>query len=73
MGSDSVNLTDILINLKYDPNNICRCMAEFSVETEFGMSYGVNLSQGYVRCEESQTELTLDQIETIQKILDNQT
>ena len=73
MGSDSVNLTDILINLKYDPMRVCRCAPEFTVKTEFGDPYGVNLNQGYARCEEGQADLTSDQIKLIQKILDNQT
>ena len=72
MGSDSVNLTDIVINLKYDPMKICRCTPEFTVTTETGTTYGVNLTQGYTRCEEGQADLTLDQIERIQGILDNQ-
>ena len=73
MGSDSVILTDILINLKYDPMRVCRCAPEFTVKTEFGEPYGVNLSQGYARCEDGQVDLTPDQVEMIQKILDNQT
>ena len=73
MGSDSVNLTDILINLKYDPMRVCRCASEFTVKTEFGEPYGVNLSQGYARCEEGQADLTEEQIEQIREILDNQT
>ena len=73
MGSDSVNLTDILINLKYDPMRVCRCTPEFTVKTEFGEPYGVNLSQGYARCEDGQADLTEEQIEKIRKILDNQT
>ena len=73
MGSDSVNLTDMLINLKYDPKQVCRCAPEFTVKTEFGEPYGVNLSQGYARCEEGQTDLTEEQIERIREILDNQT
>ena len=73
MGSDSVNLTDILINLKYDPMKICRCIPEFTVKTEFGEPYGVNLTLGYARCEEGQANLTVEQINLIQKILDNQT
>ena len=73
MGSDSVNLTDILINLKYDPMRVCRCLPEFTVKTEFGEPYGVNLSQGYARCEEGQADLTEEQIEQIREILDNQT
>ena len=73
MGSDSVNLTDILINLKYDPMRVCRCAPEFTVKTEFGEPYGVNLSQGYARCEEGQADLTEEQIEQICKILNSQT
>lgn len=73
MGSDSVSLTDIVINLQYDPIRVCRCASEFTVKTEFGNLYEVNLSQGYARCEEGQTDLTVDQIDLIQKILNNQT
>ena len=73
MGSDSVNLTDILINLKYDPMKVCRCASEFTVKTEFGEPYGVNLTLGYARCEEGQANLTVEQIKLIQEILDNQT
>ena len=73
MGSDSVNLTDILINLKYDPMRVCRCAPEFTVKTEFGEPYAVNLNQGYARCEEGQADLTQDQVSLIQQILDNET
>lgn len=73
MGSDSVNLTDILINLKYDPEMLCDCVSEFSVETESGEEYSVNLSEGYARCADGQADLTPDQVETIQEILNNQT
>lgn len=72
-GSDSVRLTDILINLKYDPDKLCDCMAEFTVKTEFGDPYGVNLSQGYARCDDGQADLTKEQIETIWAVLNNQT
>lgn len=67
-GSDSVNLTDILINLKYDPMRVCRCAPEFTVELESGTRYGVNLSQGYARCDEGQADLTAEQIDMIEKI-----
>ena len=73
MGSDSVNLTDILINLKYDTMRVCRCTPEFTIQTEFGEPYGVNLSQGYARCEDGQADLTEEQIKKIREILDNQT
>lgn len=73
MGTDSVNLNGILINLKYDPMRVCRCAPELTVKTEFGEPYGVNLTQGYARCEEGQADLTAEQIDLIRKIIDNQT
>ena len=72
-GSDSVYLTDLLLNLAYDPDKLCDCMSEFTVKTEFGGPYGVNLSQGYARCKSGQADLTAEQIETIRHILENQT
>ena len=73
MGSDSVYLTDLLLNLKYDPMQLCRCAPEFEVTTEFGGPYGVNLTNGYARCEDGQADLTVEQVEQIRQILDNQT
>lgn len=67
-GGDSVTLTDILINLAYDPEQICRCMTEFAVDTEFGNGYGVNLSESFVRCGAGQAALTAEQAETIRDI-----
>ena len=69
-GSDSVALTDILINLAYDPDQICRCMTAFTVDTEFGNGYGVNLTEFYARCEAGQAALTVEQTEAIRGILD---
>lgn len=66
-------LTDLLRSLPYNPDNLCDCMAEFTVKTEFGGPYGVNLSEGYARCEEGQSALTDEQIDKIQTILNNQT
>lgn len=72
-GSDSVYLTDTLLNLAYDPDKLCDCMAEFTVKTEFGGPYGVNLSQGYARFDGAQADLTKEQVEAIRDIVDNQT
>lgn len=71
-GSDSVYLTDLLLNLDYDPMRVCRCAPEFEVTTEFGGPYGINLSNAYARCEEGQADLTAEQVEQIRKILDTQ-
>ena len=69
-GGDSVALTDLLIHLDYS-EGICRCLPEYLVETEFGEEpYGVNLSESYARYGDSQVELTQEQVEQIQGILD---
>ena len=69
MYGNSVALTDILINLNYDPVKVCRCLPEYTVDTEFGKGYGVNLTEGYARCEKGQADLTREQIERIAEII----
>lgn len=67
-GSDSVTLTDLLENLAYGPE-VCRCMTEFTVDTEFGGGYGVNLTESFVRSSERQASLTTEQVEAIRAVL----
>lgn len=69
-GDDSVTLTDIVINLAYDPEAVCKCLPEFTVDTEFGDGYGVNLTEHYVRCEAGQAPLTAEQAETIRGVIE---
>lgn len=69
-GSDSVSLTDLLINLVYDPEAVCRCGAEFTVDTEFGGGYQVSLSRSFVRCDEGQAALTAAQADIIRAIVE---
>ena len=68
-GGDSVALTDILVNLVYDPGRVCRCPVEFTVDTEFGDGCGVNLAESFARCEAGQAALTAEQTEAIRDIL----
>lgn len=70
MYDESVTLTDILINLDYDPNKVCRCATEYTVDTEFGKGYGINLSEGYARCDKGQAELTAGQVDQIRSIIE---
>lgn len=67
-GDDSVALTDIVINLPY-ADGVCRCLPEFTVNTEFGDGYGVNLTEHYVRLGDHQSPITEEQAETIRGIL----
>ena len=71
-GSDSVALTDILINLAYVEGQVCRCPVEYVVDTEFGEGYGVNLTECFVRYEGGQVSLTQEQAETIADIISRQ-
>ena len=66
----SVTLTDILIILDYDPMRVCRCRPEYTVDTEFGKGYGINLTAGYARCDKGQADLTQEQIDTIAAIIE---
>lgn len=69
-GGDSVTLTDIVIHLDYDPEAVCKCLPEFTVDTEFGGGYGVNLTESYVRCEAGQAPLTAEQTDEIRGIVE---
>ncbi len=69
MGSDSVMLTDLLRYLDYS-NDICKCLPEYIVDTEFGKGYGINLTEGYARYEGKQVSLTDGQIKTVTEIFE---
>lgn len=69
-GGDSVTLTDLLVNLDYDPNKVCRCMPQYRADTEFGKNYHIHLDYGFVRCDQGQAELTREQIDTIAQIVE---
>lgn len=69
-GRDSVTITDILANLDYDPDAVCRCMAEFTVDTETLAGIQVNLTQGFARCEKGQAALTEEQAQSLREIID---
>ena len=69
-GSPSVELTDLLLYLDYS-GDICRCLPEYVVETEFSdTAYGVNLTAGYVRHDGGQVSLTEEQVSLIESIID---
>lgn len=70
MYGNSVTLTDMLQKLTYDPQALCNCIHEFTIDTEFGSNYRVNLTEGYVRYGSGQAALTKEQILTIQGIVD---
>ena len=69
-GSDAVTLTAILENLDYDPQAVCNCLAEFTVETEVGTAYEVNLTEYFARCDAGQAALTQKQADAIREIVE---
>lgn len=69
-GSDAITLMDLVINLAYAPENLCRCAPELSIITEDGGEYGVNLTEAFVRCDAGQAGLTAGQIGAVEDILD---
>lgn len=70
MGSNSVGLTDLLINLDYDPDKVCRCMPQYRADTEFETNYHIHLDNAFVRCEKGQADLTADQVNQIREIVE---
>ena len=69
-GSDSVTLTRILKNLPYNPEEVCRCMEEFTVDTETLSGIQVNLTEAFARCERGQAALTEAQVQSIRPIIE---
>ncbi len=69
MSGNSVTMTDILVNLNYDKAKLCNCLPEYTVDTEFGTGYGINITSGYARCDKGQADLTKEQIDKLKEII----
>ena len=69
-GSDAVTLTAILENLDYTSDDICSCSTEFTVETEIGTEYEINLTEYFARCDAGQAALTQEQADTIREVIE---
>ncbi|MCI8331712.1 MAG: hypothetical protein HFE78_02665 [Clostridiales bacterium] len=72
-GDDAAALTELLSGLKYD-GPVCYCEAEFTVVSESGEAYGVNIREKYARHNVhdnyGQTDLTEKDIEMITEIFE---
>ena len=69
-GSDAVTLTAILENLDYNSDDICSCSTEFTVETEIGTEYEINLTEYFARCDAGQAALTQKQADAIREVIE---
>lgn len=67
-GEKSVALTDLLLHLQYE-DPMCDCLPAYTVDTEFGTGYGINLDGCYVRHDGRQVSLTQEQTDEIADIL----
>lgn len=70
-GADSDAVTNILQSLDYDPDAVCRCMAEFTVDIETMAGIEVNLTEAFARCELGQAALTEQQVVILRDIVEN--
>ena len=68
-GEQAIQVVKILDHLPYDAELVCRCMGEFTVDTETISGIDVNLTEGFARCGEGQASLTQSQVETLSEIL----
>lgn len=66
---DASAMADILVNLDYDPMEVCLCAAEYTVELKTGVQYGINISERYARCDKGQTKLTDAQVDRLNQII----
>ena len=63
-------MTELLKSVSYNPNFVCKCLPEYTVELEDGSAYGVHLSEGYARCDAGQANLTEQQVEKLRQIIE---
>ncbi len=67
-GGASVKVTDLLTYLDYS-EDICKCLPEYTIDTEFGEGYGVSLSEGYARHGDKQASLTEEQLTFLREVI----
>lgn len=65
----SVTITAMFNDLRYD-QPLCDCGAEYTVDTEFGLGYEVNLSEAFVRYEGKQVALTAAQVDELRTAIE---
>ena len=66
---EGMELLSLLKDQAYDVSQLCKCDIEFTVVTEFGVKYHVNLQEGFVRCEQGQAFLSNEDMQKIQSVL----
>ncbi len=65
---DAVALINILINLEYDPQQICNCLTEIQVDLWDTEHYELGIAEGFARNASGQASLTDEQLKTVRDI-----
>ena len=60
----------ILSGISYDKDQICNCLPEYNLALSNGVTYGIHLEEGYIRCEKGQASLTQPPIEALSGMID---
>lgn len=63
-GAEASRIVAVLYQFDYS-GEVCKCLPEYTLELSNGESYGVHLTEGYIRYNGKQTLLTKTQIEDI--------
>ena len=69
---DSAKIYGILLDLKFEGNNPCECEAEYTVTLEGCENYYLNISNGFVRHEGFQVQLSKEQLSVIKSVFSRQ-
>lgn len=68
MYTESLTLHEMLTNLNYDSNKLCKCISEYQIEVDT-KNYEINLTQSYARSDDGQVELTEEQVKTLKEVI----
>ena len=66
-GQEAIDTAMLLGKLKYD-SDVCKCIPEYTVTTDSGVVYGVDLDSSYARCGVCQVQLTSAQVDMLREI-----
>ena len=62
-------LLELLKNQVYEESQRCKCDIDFTVVTEFGMEYQINLQEGFARTKQGQAFLSSADVQKIEAVL----
>lgn len=70
-GEEAAAVVRLLEELSYESDATCRCMAEYTVDTETAEGYQISLTNSFVRFSGAQAALTREQTDRLRQLLEN--